>query len=265
MENALKIIDDAEKLDRFDGTNFTLWKEKMKFFLIALNIFYILDDDLKQLPETSDKDTEQIVVDCKKRKDDKLLCCGYILNNQSDCLYDLYTRVQYAKEIWKALEAKYATEKQGVNNKFLTMKFFEFTMLDNVSVLDQVHKFMVLASKFKDLAINILEKLLMGAIIAKLPSNWNDYRKRLLHTYEDFNLEQIYRHLRIEEETRIRNKSYNEASSSKINHVSDSQKGKRGQKRKGNHTHNNPNNNKNGKKNWPDLVCYNCGDKGHIK
>lgn len=113
MENALKIIGDAGKLDRFDGTNFTRGKEKMTFLLIALNIFYIMDNDLKPLPEASDKDTEHIVADRKKRKDDELLCPGYILNNLSDHLYDLYTPVQSAKEIWKVLEVKYATEKKG--------------------------------------------------------------------------------------------------------------------------------------------------------
>ena len=219
---------------------------------------------MKSLPEPSDDDTDQIIAHRKKRKDDELLCRGYILNNLSDRLYDLYTPIQSAKEIWKSLEAKYATEKQGTD-KFLTMKFFEFTMLDNLSVLDQVHEFLILASKFKDLAITIPEKLLVGGIIAKLPPSLNDYRKKLLHTSEDFNLEQIQKHLRIEEETRIRDKKHNEASSSKVNHVSESQKGKRGQKRKSNDDQNTPNNNKKGKRNLSDVVCYNCGNKGHIR
>jgi len=34
---------DFVKLDKFDGTNFTRWQDKMKFLLTALKIFYVLD------------------------------------------------------------------------------------------------------------------------------------------------------------------------------------------------------------------------------
>ena len=40
---------DFVKLDRFDGTNFTRWQDKMKFLLIALKIFYVLDPSLNSL------------------------------------------------------------------------------------------------------------------------------------------------------------------------------------------------------------------------
>jgi hypothetical protein len=34
---------DLVKLDKFDGTNFIRWQDKMKFLLTALKIFYVLD------------------------------------------------------------------------------------------------------------------------------------------------------------------------------------------------------------------------------
>ena len=43
------------------------------------------------------------------------------------------------KEIWNALEAKYKTEKVGTN-KFIIQKYFDYKMLDDISVLDQVHE-----------------------------------------------------------------------------------------------------------------------------
>jgi 5-formaminoimidazole-4-carboxamide-1-beta-D-ribofuranosyl 5'-monophosphate synthetase len=66
--------------------------------------------------------------------------------------------------------------------------------------------------------------LQVGAIIAKLPPNWNDYRKKLIHTTEDFTIEQIQKHLRIEEETRIRDKNLFFPSSSKVNFVGEKNK-----------------------------------------
>ncbi|KAJ9129757.1 hypothetical protein P3X46_035251, partial [Hevea brasiliensis] len=137
-------------------------------------------------------------------------------------LYDLFTSVKSPMEIWKSLEFKYNSEKQGVD-KFLIMKYFEFQMVDNISVMDQVHELHVLVSKLKDLKVIVPESLQVGGIIAKLPPSWNDYRKKLLHTTEDFSLEQIQKHLRIEEETRNRDKKFVSESTTKVNFVQGSQ------------------------------------------
>ena len=101
------------------------------------------------------------------------------------------------------MEFKYNTEKQGAD-KFLALQFFEFNMVDHISVLDQVHELQILVSKLKDLKVDVGEPLQVGAVISKLPPSWNDYRKKLLHSSESFTLEQLQKHLRIEEETRIR-------------------------------------------------------------
>ena len=38
------------KLDKFDGCNYTRWANKMKFLLIVLKIFYVLDPFLAPIP-----------------------------------------------------------------------------------------------------------------------------------------------------------------------------------------------------------------------
>ena len=63
-------------------------------------------------------------------------------------------------------------------------------MVDNVSVMDQVHELQVLVNKLRDLKVAVSETMQVGAIIAKLLPNWNDYRKKLTHTTEDFTIEQ---------------------------------------------------------------------------
>ncbi|GJS68326.1 hypothetical protein Tco_0682891 [Tanacetum coccineum] len=160
------------------------------------------------------------------------------------------------REICNSLEKKYTAEKEGVD-KFITFKFFEFAMEDNVSILDQVHEFLILVSKFKNLNIEIPKKLLVGAIITKLPSSWHNYRKKSMHTSEDFTLDQIQKHLRIEEETRIREKNLNGASSSKVNYV-DSGKNNKGNDKKRKGTWNSSKNNKKDKKPLSEVVCYKC-------
>ena len=190
MESKAVMNQELVKLDRFDGTNFTRWKDNMMFLLTALKISYILNPALTDLsPPNSDED-EQTKKDRSKCEEDELLYRGHILKNLSDRLYDPFTSVKTAKEIWSALEFKYNNEKEGVE-KFLTMKYFEFSMVDNVYVMDQVHELQILVSKLKDVKVEVPESLQVGGIIAKLPRSWNGYVKKLLHTTETFSLEQI--------------------------------------------------------------------------
>ncbi|GJW87709.1 zinc finger, CCHC-type containing protein [Tanacetum coccineum] len=128
-----------------------------------------------------------------------------------------------AREIWNSLEEKYTTEKEGAD-KFITFKFFEFSM-EYVPILDQVHEFLILVSKFKNLNIEIPEKLL---------------------------------------ETRVHEKNLNGASSSKVNYV-DSGKNNKGNDKKMKGTWNSSKNNKKDKKPLSEVVCYKCDEKGHIK
>ncbi|XP_065621379.1 uncharacterized protein LOC136064076 [Quercus suber] len=169
--SALKMLNhELVKLDHFDGTNFSRWKDKMKFLLTALKIFYVLDLNLMPFPPASDEDTDEIKAQRKKQEEDELICRGHILNTLSDRLYDLYTSMKSPKEIWNALEAKYKIEKIGTN-KFIIQKYFDYKMLDSVSVLDQVHELQILVNKLRDLSINILESFQVGVIITKLPPN----------------------------------------------------------------------------------------------
>ena len=62
-------------------------------------------------------------------------------------------------------------------------------MIDNLSSLDQVHELQFLVNKLYDLSNQIPEPFKIGAIIAKLPQNWNNYRKKLLHFLEELTLQ----------------------------------------------------------------------------
>ena len=80
--------------------------------------------------------------------------------------------------------AKYKTKKIGTD-KFLILKYFEFKMVDNLYVLDQVHELQILVNKLCDISIKYSESFQFGVIIAKLPPSWSNYRKKLLHIKKD--------------------------------------------------------------------------------
>ena len=254
---------DLIKLDRFDGTNFTRWQDKLKFLLTALKIFYVLDPDLQPIPEPTDGDSEELKAERKKRVEDEFICRGHILNALSDRLYDLYTDTASAKEIWTALEFKYKAEEEGTK-KFLISKYFDFKMVDDKPILPQVHELQVIVNKLRAVKIDLPETFQVCAIIAKLPSTWKGYRKKILHNSEDFSLEQVQKHLRIEEESRTRDKNDNSYLGTSKANVVDKPNPKKNNHKKGNFLgpkkdkekfkKNNNNNSKN---------CFVCGKLGH--
>lgn len=254
---------DMVKLDRFDGNNFARWRDKMMFLLTALKISYILDPNLAPIEDPtptfdggqpSAEAIERVNKEKKKRAEDELLCRGHILNTLSDRLYDLFTEMKSAREIWNALEFKYKAEEQGTN-KYLIAKYFDYKFIDTKPLLEQVHELQVIVNKIRALKIDIPEAFQVGAIIAKLPPSWKDYGKRLIHKSEDFTLEQIQKHLRIEEESRSRDNSvlYN----SKVNFVDKKRKlGQNFKVKSGGHKFKRTQKKQKG-------CCFVCGKQGH--
>ncbi|KAH9725877.1 hypothetical protein KPL70_008036 [Citrus sinensis] len=241
-------------LDRFDGTNFTRWKGKLFFLLTVLKVAYVLDPKLEPFPEPREDDTEVVKAARKHREDDELMCRGHILNTLSDRLYDLYNSMTSPVEIWNALEYKYKTEKEGTD-KFLISKYFEFIMVDTKSILDQIHELQIIVAKLRELKVEISESFQVGAIIAKLPQSWNDYRKKLLHSKDNITLEELQKYLVIEEETRS-HESNDKHDSTKVNVVEASKfsknfKVKNDKKFKKSNTQKFSRN------------CFFCGKKGH--
>ena len=69
----------------------------------------------------------------------------------------------------------------------------------------------MIVDKLKVLKIELREAFQVGAIVAKLPPSWKGYRKMILHKIKDYYLEEIQKHLRIEEELRSRDKVVEES------------------------------------------------------
>ncbi|XP_050920537.1 uncharacterized protein LOC127138188 [Lathyrus oleraceus] len=229
------------KLDRFEGTNYTRWQDKMAFLLTALKVHYVLDPNVTPIPEPTKNDSEEVKKERKRRKEDELLCHGHILNTLSDPLYDLYTNPS-ATKIWKVLEFKFKAEEEDSN-----------------PILSQVHELQVLMNKIKAVKIDTLETFQVGAIIAKLPPSWKGYRKKLLHSSGDFSLEKIQKYLRIEEESKEKEKSKS-AGLSKANAVTtkgnkkhDGMKSHLGPKKEHNKFKNS------GSQKGPKRGCFVCG------
>ncbi|GKC48057.1 copia-like retrotransposon [Tanacetum coccineum] len=190
----------------------------MKFLLIVLKIFYVLDPLLAPSPvnpaEGEEVDQNEVLELEKQRmicRENETLCCGHIKNSLSDRLYDVYASITYPRKLWTALEFKFKQQEEGTN-RYLISKFFNFQMVDEKPILEQVHELQILVNKLNVLSIPIPEMLQVGDIVSKLPSSWNDILKKLINKKDDYSLDDLLKHLRIEEEARNRDKRVNHGS-----------------------------------------------------
>ncbi|KAL7603967.1 hypothetical protein Lser_V15G20429 [Lactuca serriola] len=162
-----------------------------------------------------------IIFDLEKqrvmRREYEELCVDHIKNSLSDRIYDLYAPVKDLRELWSALKLKYKAHGEGTS-KYLVSKYLEIQIADDKPIMEHVHELQLMVNKLNALSISILEFFQVGAIIAKLPPSWKDFSKRMMHKSEYHSLDDLMKHLRIEEETRIREKQGKVGSS--VHHVS---------------------------------------------
>ena len=133
------------------------------------------------------------------------------------------------------------------------LKYLDFSLVDDVPIMDQVHGLQILVSRLCDLQVVIPKTLQVGTIISKLPLTWNDYRKKLLNLGENLTVEKLLRYLRIEKETRKHDVVYL-SQNSKVNHVGE-KKVNKGKRKKSSVD------DKQDKKRQ--RSCYYCHKKGH--
>ena len=141
------MVQDIVKLDSFDGTNYTRWAEKVKFLLLFMNVFHVMDENLAPIPDNlvavpGTTVDPNVIADLEKqrelRKEQEHLACGHIKNVLSDRLYDLYSPITCPRELWKALENKYKAHEEGTN-KYLLSRYLCFQMVDEKPILEQLH------------------------------------------------------------------------------------------------------------------------------
>lgn len=127
----------AEKPEKFSGTDFKTWQQKMLFYLTTLHLARYLREDAAIPAEDADSQTRSA---CDALSHSDFLCRNYILNGLDNTLYSVYSATKTAKELWESLEKKYKTEDAGTK-KFVVGRFLEYKMVDTKTVISQVQEF----------------------------------------------------------------------------------------------------------------------------
>ncbi|XP_076955593.1 uncharacterized protein LOC143630481 [Bidens hawaiensis] len=190
----------AEKPEKFTGVNFKQWQQKMFFYLTTLNLARFLTETVPQVDEGA-MDTQSLsAVQAWNHSD--FLCRNYVLNGMVDALYNVYCKTKTAKELWESLDRKYKTEDAGTK-KSVVAKFLDFKMIDSKTVMSQVQDSQVILHDIHAEGMSLSETFQVACSIEKLPPSWVNFKNYLKHKRKEMTIEDLFVHLRIEEDNKI--------------------------------------------------------------
>ncbi|KAL2531340.1 zinc knuckle (CCHC-type) family protein [Abeliophyllum distichum] len=134
-------------------------------------------------------------------KHSDFLCWNYVMNSLTDSLYNVYSTMKTAKELWESLDRKYKT-KDAEAKKFIVGRFLDYEMVDSKTVISQVQELQVILHEIHAEGMVLSETFQVAAMIEKLPPAWKDFKNYLKHKRKEMNIEELIVRLRIEEDNK---------------------------------------------------------------
>jgi len=255
-------ISHGEKPEKFNGTEFKRWQQKMLFYLTTLHLARYIREDVPKPKEGETADFQLVAaIDAWKQGD--FLCRNYILNGLENSLYNVYCKKDSAKGLWESLEFKYKTEDAG-SKKFVVGRFLDFKMQDSKTVISQVQDIQLILHDILAEGMTLSESFQVAAIIEKLPPAWKDFKNYLKHKRKEMKLEELIMRLRIEEDNRnSEKKTGNQIMQAKANVVEQGQSSKSNNKKRKHDGKGPKQGSKGGNNKKFKGKCYVCGGDGH--
>ena len=134
-------VSHREKLEKFNRNDFKIWQQKMLFYLVTLNLAKFLCEDAPVCSENVVDRQVVAAIDAWKHSD--FLCKNYILNGLDNTLYNVYSPIKTARELWESLDRKYKKEDAGMK-KFVVGRFLDYKMVDSKTIISQVQDLQVI-------------------------------------------------------------------------------------------------------------------------
>ena len=166
-------VSHGEKSEKFNGNDFKRWQHKMLFYLTMLNLSKFLRENA---PICSENEADrQVVVAVDSWKHSDFLCKNYILNGLDNTLYNAYSPIKTARELWESLDRKYKSKDVGMK-KFVVGRFLDYKMVDSKTIISQVQDLKVILHEIHVEGMVLSESFQVAEIIEKLPPNWKDFK-----------------------------------------------------------------------------------------
>ena len=231
----------------FNGSNWAIWKARMEDFLCCKDLQGPLLGDGAKPEKMSVK--EWRILDRKT--------VGYIRQWICDNVYHNVAQEKTAHSLWKRLEKLYET-KNANNKAFLMKRLVNLKYVDGNPVADHMNDFQNISNQLTSMNINLEDELQALFLLSSFPESWETLVVSLSNSAPNgvVSMEQVSASI-LNEELRRRNAGTSSGESQAL--VSENRG--RGKSRDKGHADKGRSKSKSRK----DIVCYNCGEKGHFK
>ena len=231
----------------FNGSNWAIWKARMEDFLCCKDLQGPLLGDGAKPKKMSVE--EWRILDRKT--------VGYIPQWICDNVFHNVAQEKTAHSLWKRLEKLYET-KNAKNKAFLMKRLVNLKYVDGNLVADHLNDFQNIFNQLASMNINLEDELQALFLLSSFPEIWETLVVSLSNYVPNgvVSIEQVSASI-LNEELRRRNAG----TSSGESHALVSENRGRGKSRDKGHADKGRSKSRSRK----DIVCYNCGEKGHFK
>jgi hypothetical protein len=94
-----------------------------------------------------------------------------LLSMLGDTIVYAYVPLQFGKEMWDALEARYGVSDAG-SELYVMEQFHDYRMVDDHSVVEQAHEIQALVKDLEMHGCELPNKFMARCMIAKFPPSW---------------------------------------------------------------------------------------------
>ena len=126
-----------------------------------------------------------------------------LLSVLDDSIVDSYMSFDSGKDMWAALKATFGASGAG-NELYVMEQFYDYKMTDEWSIVQQTHEIRSLRKELEYFKCMLLNKFVVGTIIAKLPPSWNDFATSLKNKRHEFSVLDLISTLAFEEKARAK-------------------------------------------------------------
>ncbi|KAL0429714.1 UNVERIFIED_CONTAM: hypothetical protein Sradi_0597400 [Sesamum radiatum] len=167
----------GERPEKFSGTEFKRWHQKMLFYLTTLNLARFLSEEAPVVSEGGTDTQERAAMDAWLSQD-----CKSSLGVLEKEIQD--------RGCW--LEEIHSRKVFGIQNGGFSK-----------TVMNQVQEFQMILHDLHVEGMTLSESFQVAAMIEKLPPLWKDFKNYLKHKRKEMGLEDLIVRLRIEEDNRL--------------------------------------------------------------
>lgn len=114
----------------------------MLFYLTILNLVKFLIENPPMIQ--GGKNNRESIFAMDAWKHSNFLCKNCILNRLNNTLYEVYSAMKLAKELWNSLEKKNTKQMMFITKKFIVWKFLDYKMIDSKIIISQVQELQIL-------------------------------------------------------------------------------------------------------------------------